>query len=73
LKIALTVECDLAGLDFSVLLVNLVSDKDDGDVVTDTGEILIPLRHILVGNSGGDIKHDDRGMGTNVVTLPESS
>ena len=52
-------ESDLAGLDFSVLLVNLVSDKNDGDVITDTGEILVPLGDILVGDSGGDIEHDD--------------
>lgn len=66
-------EGDLAGLDFSVLLVHLVSDKNDGDVVTDTGEILVPLGDILVGDSGGDIEHDDRGVSTDVVAFPKTS
>ena len=66
-------EGDLAGLDLSVLLVNLVSDENNGDVVTDTSEILIPLGDVLVGNSGGDIEHNDRGVSTDVVTLSKSS
>ena len=36
LKILLSVESDLLGLDLSVLDVDLVADKDDGDVLTDS-------------------------------------
>ena len=73
LEVALSVEGDLAGLDFSVFLVNLVSDQDDGDVVTDPGEIFIPLGDVLVGDSGGDIEHHDGGMSSNVVSFTETS
>jgi len=69
LEIALSVESDLAGLDFSVLLVNLISDENNGDVVANSGEILVPLGHIFVGNSGGDVEHHDGGVGTNVVAF----
>lgn len=66
-------EGDLAGLDLSVLLVDLVSDQDDRDVVTDSGQVLVPLGDVLVGDSGGDIEHEDGCVGSDVVSFPESS
>ena len=66
-------EGDLAGLNFSVFLVNFISDEDDGDVIADTGEILVPLGDVLVGDSSGDIEHDDGGLSTNVVTFSKST
>ena len=73
LQVALPVESDLAGLNLPVLLVDLVSHQDDGDVVANSGEILVPLGDVLVGNPSGNIEHDDRGVGANVVTFPQSS
>ena len=73
MKISLAVESDLAGLDFSFLLVHFVSNQNDWDVIANTGEILVPLGDILVGDSGGDIEHDDGCVCTNVVSLSESS
>ena len=66
-------ESDLSGFDSSVLLVDLVSDKDDGDVIADPGEVLVPLGDILVGDSGGDIEHENGGMSSNIVSFSESS
>lgn len=51
LKVLLSVESDLLGLDFSVLNIDLVSNQDDGDVLANSDEILVPLGNILVGNS----------------------
>ena len=73
MQIALAVESDLAGLDFSVLLVDFVADEDDGDVIADSDEIFVPLGHVFVGDSGGDIEHEDGGIGSNVVSFSESS
>lgn len=66
-------ESDLAGLNFSVFLINLVSNKNNGDVIANTGEILIPLGDVLVGDSGGHIEHNDGGLSTNVVTFSKST
>ena len=73
LQVLLSVESDLSGFDSSVLLVDLVSDKDDGDVIADPGEVLVPLGDILVGDSGGDIEHENGGMSSNIVSFSESS
>jgi hypothetical protein len=51
LEILLSVESNLLGLDLSVLNIDLVSNENDGDVLTDSDEILVPLGDILVGNS----------------------
>lgn len=52
-------EGDLSGLYLSVFGVDLswcvgnylVSDENDRDVLTDSGEILVPLGDVLVGDS----------------------
>lgn len=73
LEISLSVESDLSSLDFSVLTIDLVSNQNNGDVITDSGKILIPLRDIFIGNSGGDIEHDDGSMSSNIISFSESS
>lgn len=66
-------ESDLSGLDFSVFLVNLVTDQDDWDVITDSGQVFVPFGHVFVGDSGGDIEHENSGIGSNVVAFSEAS
>ncbi len=66
-------ESDLSGLDFSVFLIDLVSDQNDGDVITDSGEVLVPFGDVFVGDSGGDVKHKNGGIGSNVVAFSEAS
>ena len=65
LKILLSVENNLLGLNFAVLNVDLVSNENDGDVLADSDEILVPLGHILVGDAGAHIKHDDSAISAN--------
>ncbi len=60
-------ESDLLGLDLSVLDVDLVSNEDDGDVLTDTNEIFVPLGHILVGNAGAHIEHNNSAIAANAI------
>lgn len=33
----------------------------------------MPIRHIFVGNSGGDIEHDDTALTLNIVTVTQST
>jgi hypothetical protein len=73
LQVSLSVESDLSSLHFSVLLVNLVANQNDGDVVANSSQILVPLGNVFVGDSSGDIKHEDSGIGSNVVSLSESA
>ena len=65
LKILLSVENNLLGLNFAVLNVDLVSNENDRNVLADTDEILVPLGHILVGDAGAHIKHDDSAISAN--------
>jgi hypothetical protein len=63
------VEVDLLGLDLTVLDVDLVSNKDDGNVLADTDEILVPLGHILVGDAGAHIEHDNGAISANAISF----
>lgn len=66
-------ESNLSGFDFSVLLIDFVTDQDDGDVVADSGKVLVPLGNVFVGDSGGDVEHEDSSIGANVVSFSETS
>jgi hypothetical protein len=71
LEVSLSVESDLSGLDFSVFLIDLVTDQNDGNVVTYSGEVLVPFGDIFVGDSGGDIEHENGSIGANVIPFSE--
>ena len=73
LQVTLAMEGDLAGFYFSVFLIDFVSNQNNGDVITDSGEIFIPLWHVFVGDSGGDIEHEDGSVSTNIISLTKSS
>ena len=73
LQVALAMESDLAGFNLTVLLVNLVSYQHDGDVVADTRQVLVPLRDIFVGDTGGHVKHQNGGVGSDVVSFSEAT
>jgi hypothetical protein len=62
------VEGDLLGLDLAVLHVDLVSNKDDGNVFADANEILVPLGHVLVGDAGAHIEHNDGAVSANATS-----
>lgn len=55
------------------LNIDLVSTKNDGDVLTDTLEISVPVGDVLVGNPGGNVEHDDSTLSLDVVTIPETT
>lgn len=53
--------------------INFVTTKDNGNIFTDTLEIAVPIRHVLVGDSRGNIKHDDSTLTLNVITIPQTT
>ena len=60
-------ESDLLGLNLSVLNVNLVSDQDNGNVLADTDEILVPLGNVSIGDTGAHIEHNDGAISANAT------
>ena len=73
LEVLLAVESNLLGLHFTVTHIDFVTDEDDGDGLANTGQILVPLGHVGVGDAGANVEHDDTALATDVVTITESS
>ena len=53
--------------------INLVSTQYDGNVFTNALEIAMPVGDIFVGDSRGDIKHDDTTLALNVIAVTETT
>lgn len=51
LQVLLAVKHDALGLYFSVFNVHLVATEDDGNVLTDTDQVTMPVGYVLVGDS----------------------
>lgn len=62
-------ESDLLGLHLSVLDVNLVANENDGDVLANSDEILVPLGNVLVSDSRADVEHDDSAIASNATMM----
>lgn len=72
LQILLAVKHNAFGFDFPVFDVNLVAAENDGNVFTDTDQVTMPVGHVLVGDSRGNVKHDDSTLGCGVKSRFES-
>lgn len=73
LEVLLAVEGDGLGLDLALLNIDLVTAENDGDVLADTDEITVPVGNVLVGDTGGNIEHDDTALAVDVVTVTETT
>mmetsp|Transcript_23131 Transcript_23131/g.34243 ORF Transcript_23131/g.34243 Transcript_23131/m.34243 type:complete len:270 (+) Transcript_23131:104-913(+) len=73
LKILLAMKSDLLGLNLAILNLHLVSSKNNRNVLTYTGKITMPVRNILVSDTGGNVKHNDGALSLDVVSITESS
>ena len=69
----LAVESDLLGLDLAIADIDLVADEDDGDLLADTGQILVPLGNVGVSDARADIEHDDAAVATDVVAITKAT
>jgi len=73
LKILLAVEGDGLGLDLALLDINLVAGQDNWNILADTDEITVPVRHVLVGDTGGHVEHDDTALAVDVVSIAKAT
>ena len=73
LQILFSVKDNCFGLHFPVFNVHLVPTQNYGDVFTDSHQVPVPVWDILVGHSGGNIKHDDATLPLDVVAVSETS
>ena len=53
--------------------VDLVSAENNGDILTDTLQITVPVGDVLVGDTGSDIEHDDTALALDIVTVTETT
>lgn len=53
--------------------INLVSTQDNRNSLTDTLEITMPVRNVLVRDLGRHVEHDDPTLTLNVVTIPKTT
>ena len=72
LQVSLTMVGNLTSLDLTVLHVDLVSDKNNWDVLTNTGQVTMPVRNGFISNTGGNVKHDDTTVSLNVVSVTQT-
>merc|ERR1719348_933584 len=70
LKILLAMEDDGFGLDLPVLDVYLIPSQHNGNVLTHSDQISVPVWNILVGHSGGHVKHYDGTLTLDVYLIP---
>jgi len=73
LKTLLAVELDGLYLDLTILDIDLVAAKHDGDLLADADEIAVPVGDVLVGHTRSDIEHDDGALALDVVTIAETT
>lgn len=66
-------EGDLSGLYFTVFLVHLVAHEDNWDVIADSGQVLVPLGDVLIGDPGCHIEHEDGSIGANIVAFSQTA
>ena len=55
------------------LNVDFVPTEHDGDVLANTLKITMPVGHVLVGDSGRDIEHNDTALSLNIVSISKAT
>lgn len=73
LEVLLSVESDGLGLDLALLDIDLVTAENNGNVLANSDEITVPVGDVLVGDTGGNIEHDDTALAVDVVTVTETT
>jgi hypothetical protein len=64
------VESDILRLYFPVLDIDFVSADNNGDILTDSDNVSVPVWYILVSKTTGYVEHDDGALSLNAsVTL----
>lgn len=66
-------EHDSLGLHLSVLDIDLIATKNNGNVLANTSQISVPLGHIRVCDTRSDIKHDDGSIAIDIVPITKAA
>lgn len=53
--------------------VDLVAAEDNRDVLADADQVLVPGRHVLVGDARGHIEHDDGALAIDIVAIAQTA
>lgn len=71
LQVLLAVKDDALSLNLAVFNIYFVATQDNGNVLTNTDQITMPVGYVLIGDSRGDIKHNDSTLscGRSIITL----
>lgn len=73
MQVSLSMKSDLSSLYLSILLIDLISNQNDWDVITDSSQVLVPFRNVFVCNSGCDIEHENGGICTDIISLSKAT
>lgn len=73
LEVLLAVEGDGLGLHLTLLNIDLVTAKDNRNVLADTDEITVPVGNVLVGDTGGNIEHDDTTLSVDIISISQTT
>jgi len=73
LEVLLAVEGDSLCLDLALLDIDLVSGQNNGDVFANADKIAMPVWNVFVGDTGGDIKHDDAALAVDIVAIAQTT
>ena len=60
-------------LNFAVLNLNLVAAQHDRDILADTNQVAVPVRHVLVRDATRNVEHDDRALTLDVVAVSQTA
>ena len=66
-------EYDRLGFDFTVLNVDLISSKDDRNVLAHPDKVPVPVRNILVRDLRSYVEHDDSALSLDIVSVSQPS
>jgi hypothetical protein len=55
------------------LHIDLVTAKNNGDVLAHTLKIAMPVGHVLVCDAGRDVKHNDAALALDIVAIAETA
>lgn len=53
--------------------VDFVSTQNNGNVLANTLDITMPIRHVLVRDTRSDIEHDNTTLALDVVSITETT
>jgi len=73
LKILLAMEGDGLGLDFSLFHIDLVSAEDNRNAFAHADQITMPVWDVLVGDTRGNVEHDDTALAVDVVSISQAT